>query len=203
MTEHPSAITIEGLAIGAIDDEEVVAHCAACDACAAALAREARLELALGELHAFRRASPRRSPLVLFVAPIVLAAAAAILFAIRSAPAAGPELAEMRAEPAVASAASAGNEAPPGAEDVIAKLRPQFRRCHQDGLARGEPTDGKVVLRAEIAPDGRVREALVLSNSGLSDEVAACLARALGAASFPATGDDRALVVPVAFVAKR
>ena len=73
----------------ALDDEEMAEHVSNCDECAAKLAADARLELALGELHAFRSGSrhiAKPSVIRVYFTPIVivLAAAAALFFVLRS-----------------------------------------------------------------------------------------------------------------------
>jgi hypothetical protein len=97
MNEHPDIGMIERFTIGAMEPpaaDELVAHVAACDACSETLAREARLELALREVRAHRKAAPiatrgRRGGRAL-AAVLLLAAAAAVLFLLRRPPTAAP-----------------------------------------------------------------------------------------------------------------
>jgi len=82
-TTHLSDTEIEQFIIGALDPDrlpEVEAHAAACDTCAARLAREARFEVRLA---AVARAPRRRRTIPVFAAGAVLAAAAALLLIVR------------------------------------------------------------------------------------------------------------------------
>jgi anti-sigma factor RsiW len=70
MTEHPDRETLEAFVTGALPPAEtdettrrLEAHLSRCDDCAAALAREARLEEALIETAAFVADRPRPAPL--------------------------------------------------------------------------------------------------------------------------------------------
>jgi anti-sigma factor RsiW len=65
---HATAADLESYVLGALDPERIEsfeAHCAECDACAAALAGEARLEVAFEQVarRPVRVASPRPHPL--------------------------------------------------------------------------------------------------------------------------------------------
>jgi hypothetical protein len=84
------------------------------------------------------------------------------------------------------------------ADVVVARLRPRFRKCYQDGLS-GDPTmHGKVVLAAHVGANGEVSSVDVASNSGLSQGVASCLQAALGRAEFKSNGAPATIRVPVA-----
>jgi hypothetical protein len=100
MNEHPDDRAIESFVLGTLDASSIdrgafVAHVSRCDACAAKLQREARLEVALVEVRAslpIARA-PRPAPRVLRWTPraagavaVALAAAALLLFIRREPP---------------------------------------------------------------------------------------------------------------------
>jgi hypothetical protein len=193
---HPDDRVIELLALGALeDDAEITEHVSTCDACAAKLAAEARLELALGELHAFRvghRHIEKPSVVRLHFAPIliVLAAAAMIFFALRSRHASpAPEL---RADPTAAASAKPGD-----VEPVIASIRPALRRC----LTPTEPYGGAlVVLEITIAADGTVSNVEFSTRKNVNDEVADCLVTVVRSARFQATGRTSTVRLPLSVV---
>ncbi len=84
------------------------------------------------------------------------------------------------------------------ADAVVAKLRPRFRKCYQDGLSSDPTMHGKVVLDARVGANGEVSGVDVVSNSGLSQPVAACLQTTLSRAQFTANGASN-VRVPVTF----
>ncbi|MBX3274471.1 MAG: hypothetical protein KF729_29670 [Sandaracinaceae bacterium] len=79
---------------------------------------------------------------------------------------------------------------PPGWQTALAAdaARQAMGRCHADGIARGAAREGRVVVRLNVETrTGRVRRADVALSSLGDDQVAECVARALGAsASLPA-----------------
>jgi hypothetical protein len=87
------------------------------------------------------------------------------------------------------------------AERVIASLRPKFRLCYNQGLSQDPGMAGSVTMTVKIAPNGEVNSADASSNTGLSDGVVRCIARALKNAQFDAPGSSGStLQVPVKFV---
>jgi hypothetical protein len=87
------------------------------------------------------------------------------------------------------------------ADRVIAGLRPRFRQCYQTGLNSDPSMAGKVVIQAKVAPNGEVSSADVTSNSGLSQQVASCIAGVVKRAQFNAPGGGGStLSIPVTFV---
>ena len=202
--EHLSAEIIEQIAIGADLDEAALAHVSSCDACAEALQKDARLELALGELHAFvagtRHVAPPSKLRALAAPAVVLALAAAVFLYLQNR---GPAPShEVRADPSVlvAPATPAASEAPAGdPEHVIAKLRPRLKKCFTDAVASGE-ADGGVVLVAAIAPDGSVEDVAATEREGLGDGTVACLVTVMKSARFAASGKATSLRVPLHFV---
>jgi TonB family protein len=87
------------------------------------------------------------------------------------------------------------------AEATVAKLRPGFKMCYQQGLATDPTMSGKVVISAKIAPNGEVENVNVASNSGLSDQVANCIKRKVKNAQFdPPGGGGSTIQIPVSFV---
>jgi len=172
--------------------------------CAASLAREARLELALGEVHAFRAAHHTKSRrLLVRLAPVLaFAAAAAVLVALRRSPPPGDVQPDPSAR-AVAPAAAAASSTPSDTAEVIATLRPRFKACYPDSLRASGATDGKVVLLLKIDAEGNVLDVIVDSNTGLSPEMTACLVEVLHGARFAATGKPTTISVPIAFTSQR
>ena len=87
------------------------------------------------------------------------------------------------------------------ADRVIAELRPKFRKCYMDGLAKDSTQQGALTVRVKIAPTGEVAGVTIQSNTGLSPEVAACVSKRLQNAQFDAPGGAGSnLDVPVKFV---
>jgi hypothetical protein len=85
------------------------------------------------------------------------------------------------------------------ADKVIASLRPQFRKCYQDGLSLDPNLAGKVVLGATVDPQGAVVSASVVSFEGLTPEVRECLVQVVRGAHFTGNGHSTELKIPVAF----
>ena len=87
------------------------------------------------------------------------------------------------------------------AEDVIRALRPGFRHCYMQGLDADGAMGGKVVLVAQIAPNGEVSGIEVQSNTGLSSKVVQCLARKVQGAQFERAGANGSkLAIPITLV---
>lgn len=87
------------------------------------------------------------------------------------------------------------------ADRVIAGLRPKFRKCYTDGLANDSSQQGALMVRVKIAPTGEVASVTVTSNTGLSADVASCVAKKVQNAQFDAPGGTGStLDVPVKFV---
>lgn len=194
-TDHPTDAALELFTLGGSDaDDAFVAHVSSCDACAERLAAEARLELALGELHAFRAGSrhiAKPSRIRVHLAPILVFAAAALVLVALRGRVPSPAV-DVRAEPTAAASSK-----PADLEEVIASIRPKLRRCLTRSVESG---GGEVILEVTIAGDGTVASVVVLSRSGLDDETASCLAAAVRSARFAATGHPTTFRLPVAMV---
>jgi hypothetical protein len=90
------------------------------------------------------------------------------------------------------------------AERVVAGLRAKFRSCYNQGLQSDPTMQGAVTISAKIAPNGEVSSADIASNSGLSDSVAKCIARAVRNANFDAPGGTGSSInIPVKFVQQK
>jgi L-cystine uptake protein TcyP (sodium:dicarboxylate symporter family) len=88
----------------------------------------------------------------------------------------------------------------PGAEQVIAKLRPRIRRCYERGLASDPSMAGSMLVHTKVAANGEVDRAVAASVIGLSSEVSTCIARVIGGATFERTASGSTLDVPVKMV---
>jgi hypothetical protein len=88
------------------------------------------------------------------------------------------------------------------AEAVIrSQVHPGAKRCYQKGLESDPSQAGKVVILIKVAPSGEVDSATVASNSGLSAQVAACIAAVARRAKFDAPGASGSTIsVPFNFV---
>jgi hypothetical protein len=92
----------------------------------------------------------------------------------------------------------------PGVDGTIAGLRPAFRRCYEQGLAKDGPMSGSLLVRAKIRPNGEVERTTLLKNEGLTNDVAQCVMHKLDLAQFqPPKADGALLDVPVKFQYQR
>lgn len=90
----------------------------------------------------------------------------------------------------------------PNADAVVASLRGKFRDCYQRGLQADPTMAGRVLISAKVDPDGGVVSSDIASVSGLSNDVASCIASVVKAASFspPRSGAGAStLQIPVTF----
>jgi hypothetical protein len=76
------------------------------------------------------------------------------------------------------------------ADTVIAALRPAFRRCYNQGLDGDPGMGGRVVLVANIGPNGEVSRTDVEAVAGLSEKVVQCLAHRVDGAQFESPGPN-------------
>jgi hypothetical protein len=86
------------------------------------------------------------------------------------------------------------------ADSVIARLRPRFRKCYQDGLLSDPSMGGKAVIVAKLGPNGEVQSTEVGSNEGLSSGVTGCLQKVVGNAQFTGNGAVTTMRIPVSLV---
>lgn len=195
MSEHPTMTVIESFVLGALPDpdtERFVAHVSACDRCSLALAREARLETALLALPAAPSRNSRLRRGLMMSAPVVVLAAAAVLLLVR-------RTADVaRPDPSVAAEIGSA-PVPPDADEVVAKLRPSFRKCYESALATDPNAAGKVVIEAIVQASGTVESTAVVSNDGLPSSTASCLEGVVRGARFTPSGERTAVRVPVTF----
>ena len=87
------------------------------------------------------------------------------------------------------------------ADRVAASLKPRARRCYDQGLQNDPNMQGKLVVMVAVSTSGSVDDATVASSSGLSPEVAECVARAYRTVVFdaPAGGAESTLTVTLTF----
>jgi outer membrane biosynthesis protein TonB len=87
------------------------------------------------------------------------------------------------------------------AEGTVAKLRPGFRACYNQGLQSDPGMSGKVTVSAKIAPNGEVASADVAQQAGLSTGVVECILRRVRAAQFDAPGPNGSTIkIPITLV---
>jgi hypothetical protein len=88
------------------------------------------------------------------------------------------------------------------AEAVIrSQIHPGAKRCYQKGLESDPTQAGRLVIMIKVAPSGEVDSATVASNSGLSAQVASCIASVARRAKFDAPGASGSTIsVPFNFV---
>jgi hypothetical protein len=84
-----------------------------------------------------------------------------------------------------------------GADAKVATLRSQFRACYTRNI-KGRP-QGRVVLHATVAADGRIQSVTASDNQGVMGGVVACMVDVLKAAQLPAPGRATTLDVPISF----
>jgi hypothetical protein len=91
----------------------------------------------------------------------------------------------------------------PGADLVVASLRPEFRRCYQAGLSVDSLMQGCVIIAAQISPAGGVVSHATIRREGLSPAVEACLENVVARAQFAAAGGGgggSTLNIPITFL---
>jgi len=88
------------------------------------------------------------------------------------------------------------------AEAVIrSQVHPGAKRCYQKGLENDPTQSGKLVILIKVAPSGEVDSTSVSSNSGLSAQVANCIAGVARRAKFDPPGATGSTIsVPFNFV---
>ena len=70
-------------------------------------------------------------------------------------------------------------------ESVIrSQIFPAARKCYQRGLEQDPTQSGKLIISIKVDPSGEVSSASVVSNSGLSAQVASCIVSAAKRATF-------------------
>ncbi len=88
----------------------------------------------------------------------------------------------------------------PGAEAVVAALRPHFKLCYRAGLVHDPSIEGSVVMDAVVSPDGAVTSVKQHLPTTLPPVVVGCLEDALKTAKFtPPGGTGSSIRVPVNF----
>jgi hypothetical protein len=167
MSEHPDPASFEHFIMGTLDDTErgqFERHAAACERCAAALAREARLELALVELAAMPAAPRRRAARALWAAPMLAAAAALLVWwrVERGAPF-GPHPADALAPPSG-----------PVVCSVVRERAACIAAAHRRGLYVSYPSNAGAPTPIVA---GAAARRLVGGTAGPSDRVEAAVAR--------------------------
>jgi hypothetical protein len=89
----------------------------------------------------------------------------------------------------------------PNVEKKIASQASRLRACYEKGLDVDPNTSGKLVIMVHVLPNGEVSGADIGSNTGLSPDVASCVARILRRTQFDAPGGGGStLSVPLVFV---
>lgn len=86
------------------------------------------------------------------------------------------------------------------ADRVVAKLRPRFKKCYQDGLNVNPTMSGKAVFVAKVGPNGEVSSTDIASNDGLSPQVTACISKVISHAEFTANGSAATVRIPVSML---
>lgn len=90
------------------------------------------------------------------------------------------------------------------AEAVIrTQIHPGARRCYQTGLNSNSQQSGKLMVLLRIGPSGEVQSVTIQSNTGLSQQVAGCVASVAHNAKFDPPGPSGAsILVPFGFYAQ-
>jgi hypothetical protein len=88
------------------------------------------------------------------------------------------------------------------AEAVIrSQIHPGAKRCYQRGLESDPTQSGKLVIMIKVSPSGEVDSASASSNTGLSAQVASCIAGVARRAKFDPPGANGSTIsVPFNFV---
>lgn len=80
---------------------------------------------------------------------------------------------------------------------VVATMRPAFRRCFAAALKREPNTSGKLVLHVKIDPAGKVTGVKLDDELGLDVELAGCLVSSVRAGTFPPAPSGATLTIPI------
>jgi hypothetical protein len=86
----------------------------------------------------------------------------------------------------------------PNAEQAIARLRPRFKRCYQQGLSSTPDMSGSVMMTLVV--DGEKITVTPKQVKGLSSDVVACLVTAMQAAQLQCQPGPQTINVPLRFV---
>jgi hypothetical protein len=89
----------------------------------------------------------------------------------------------------------------PDADRVIAGLRPRFRGCYQQGLAKDPSIEGRVVVRA-VVTSGAVTHTTIVQNTGLPEPVVECITGVARNALFAGAANGT-LDIPVSFLQQK
>jgi hypothetical protein len=88
---------------------------------------------------------------------------------------------------------------PPTAEELFAKLRPDFVACYDQGKKKvPEMNTGKVTLHASVDRDGRTSCVVPSDDTGLTQEVEECMRVRLERESYPASSTSWVITLPIA-----
>lgn len=98
-----------------------------------------------------------------------------------------------------------GAEAPMlRADEVIARLKQQFRECYDVALEDNPEEAGRIIEVVRVAADGAVCRAHTSERIGLSTGLAKCIEQRLSGARFSAPGGSGAtLSIPVTYIQKK
>jgi hypothetical protein len=90
----------------------------------------------------------------------------------------------------------------PNVEPVVLAAMARLRLCYRTGLAHDPAMMGRLGLLLKVRPNGAVASATLTSNTGLSPDVAKCVAAAAGAWRFerPAAGSDPTVTFALFFM---
>ena len=84
--------------------------------------------------------------------------------------------------------------------DSMAKVRTQYKRCFEQGIRRDPNMAGRLVVSIDVGADGKAIRASIAKNTGVSADVADCVAAASGALEFaPPAGGSATVEMPVNF----
>jgi hypothetical protein len=84
-------------------------------------------------------------------------------------------------------------------EHVVAAMRPGFRACDRRDLAMDAEQRGRLIISAELGPDGEVTRATAERIGQVDDDTTECVLRRVRSATFPASKHAKTsrLVIPV------
>ncbi len=129
-----------------------------------------------------------------------LVTAALIAFAACGGGEPGPVTPASTAGPGGAATPPPFNAPVPNGEKTVAELRPDFRKCYNDGLAKDPKIAGTVVITAKIDAKGAVTSATVADGATLPTEVTECITTRLQKATFESPGPTGStLSIPITF----
>jgi hypothetical protein len=91
---------------------------------------------------------------------------------------------------------------PPGdAREVVARMKPRFRRCYQNGLKSNPNLAGSLVFKVDVGAKGDVTRVRMITGRGDLGSIVECLKGVVSGARFAQPdGGSTTITIPITFV---